>query len=241
MKWLKRIFISVGILGVVCLGGYLVYNMAYAMGETAGYDNGYSVGHEAGYNLGKTDGYNSGKQDGLEEGYISGKADGYTDGKTDGYSSGEQDGLKEGYILGKSDGYEEGYEIGVEASLGHGYTLRDPVYKEVVTFLRQDETDKGEYIEDTYICSHFARDVCNNAEEESLRCAFIELRYLEGGHSIIAFDTIDEGLVYFDPQTDERVRPLVGKRYYQCVEPKPGYYYEEPSHDDTIIDILVIW
>ena len=211
MKWLKRIFIVIGILilvGVVGVGGFALYGLAYSEGETAGYENGYSVGHEAGY------------------------------------SSGEQDGYDEGYSLGSADGYDEGYEVGVEAGLGHGYTLKDPTYEAVITFLGQDKTDENRYIEGTYgvyVCSHFARDVGNNAEEAGLRSAFVELRYLDGGHAIIAFDTIDEGLAYFDAQTDERVRPVIGKRYYQCIEPKPGYYYTRPSYDDTIKDILVIW
>jgi hypothetical protein len=215
MKWLKRIFIAIGILiliGVVGVGSFTLYGRAYSNGETSGYENGYSIGQEAGY----------------EAGYSSGKTDGYD----------------EGYILGSADGYDEGYEVGVEAGLGHGYTLRDPTYEQVITFLGQDKTDENRYIEGTYgvyVCSHFARDVGNNAEEAGLRSAFVELRYLDGGHAIIAFDTIDEGLVYFDAQTDERVRPVIGKRYYQCIEPEPGYYYTKPSYDDTIQDILVIW
>ena len=244
MKWIKRIFIVIGILILVGAGSFVLYDAAYSGGETAGYENGYSVGHEAGYSTGQEAGYEagygSGKTDGYDEGYTSGRADGYETG----YSSGKTDGYDEGYILGKTNGYDEGYEVGVEAGLGHGYTLRDPTYKEVITFLREDKTDKNKYIEDTYgvyVCSHFARDVDNNAEEAGLRCAFVELRYPEGGHAIIAFDTIDEGLAYFDAITDERVKPVVGKRYYQCVEPKPGYYYEKPAHDDTIMDILVIW
>ncbi|MBA7672561.1 hypothetical protein ES703_80742 [subsurface metagenome] len=214
------------------------------MGEAEGYDKGRSAGQKIGYSLGKTDGYDSGKQDGYGEGYVSGKQDGYGEG----YVSGKQDGYDEGYVSGRGDGYilgeADGYDEGVEASLGHGYTLRDPTYREAITFLRQDKTDENKYVEDTYgvyVCSHFARDVCNNAEEAGLRCAFVELRYPEGGHAIIAFDTIDDGLAYFEPRTDERVRPVVGKRYYQCVEPKPGYYYPKPAHDDTIMDILVIW
>ena len=216
MKWLKRIFISIGILVLICLGGYIVYNVAYAIGEAGGYDKGCSAGEKVGYSSGKTDGYSLGKQDGYSEGYNS----------------------------GKTTGYEQGYDEGVGASLGHSYTLRDPTYEELVTFLRQDKTDTNEFVEDTYgiyVCSHFARDVCNNAEEDGLRGAFVELRYPEEGHAIVAFNTIDEGLVYFDPQTDERVKPIIGKRYYQCIEPKPGYYYEKPPHDDTIMDILVIW
>jgi len=220
MKWIKRIFIAIGILILVGIGSFVLYGVAYSEGETAGYEDGYSVGREAGYSVGK--------QDGHHEGYISGKQDGYD----------------EGYILGEADGYDEGYGVGVEAGLGHGYTLRDPAYNEVVTFLREDKTDENQYVEDTYgvyVCSHFARDVCNNAEEAGLRCAFVELRYLDGGHSIIAFNTIDEGLVYFSPQTDERAKPVVGKWFYQCIEPKPGYYYEKPPFDDTIMDILIIW
>ena len=216
MKWIKRIFISIGILGLICLGGYIVYNVAYAIGEAGGYDKGYSAGQKVGYSLGKTDGYSLGKQDGYSEGYDS----------------------------GKDTGYEQGYDEGVGAGLGHGYTLRDSTYRETVTFLRKDKTDKNEYVEDTYgvyVCSHFARDVCNNAEAEGLRCAFVELRFPEGGHSIIAFDTIDKGLVYFDAITDERAKPVVGKRYYKCIEPKPGYRYVKPAHDDTIMDILIIW
>jgi hypothetical protein len=216
MAWLKGIFISIAVLVLIGLGGYVVYNVAYGLGEVEGYDkgceDGYSVGEKAGY----------------EEGYSSGKRDGYS----------------EGYGSGKATGYEEGYDEGVGASLGHSYTLCDPTYEEALAFLEQDRTNNNEFVKGTYgiyVCSHFARDVCNNAEKEGLRCALVELRYMEDGHAVIAFDTIDEGLVYFDPQTDERARPVIGKRYYQCIEPKPGYYYEEPPHDDTIMDILVIW
>jgi len=216
MKWIKRIFIAIGILILVGAGSLVLYVVAYSEGETAGYEDGYSVGQEAGYSSGKDEGYALGSKEGYDNGYTSGKA----------------------------DGYEGGYTEGIGAGLGHGYTLRDPAYREAVNFMAEDKTDENKYVEDTYgvyVCSHFARDVCNNAESEGLRCAFVELRYLDGGHAIIAFATIDQGLVYFDAITDERARPVVGKRYYRCVESGPGYYYEAPSHDDTIKDILVIW
>jgi len=213
---LKRFFILMAILAVICLGGFIVYSIAYGVGETAGYGNGYSVGHEAGYSLGGQDGY--------DEGYDLGKEEGYST----------------GYTSGKTDGYQEG----MEAGLGHGYILRDPTYAQAVAFIRDDRTNENEYVEGTYgvyVCSHFARDVCNSAEGKGLRCAFVEIRYPDSGHAIVAFNTIDEGLVYFDAVTDERVRPVVGKRYYQCIEPRPGYYYAPSSFDDTIMDILVIW
>jgi hypothetical protein len=210
---LNRILISLAVLVVIGFSGFIVYNVAYARGETAGYDRGYSSG--------QTVGYSSGEQEGYDEGYTSGVQDGYA----------------EGYATGKVDGYNEGVNAGAE----HGYTLIDPTYGQVVSFLSADRTNDNEYIEDTYVCSHFARDVCNNAEGEGLRCAFVDIRYPDGGHAIIAFDTVDEGLAYFDAITDERVRPFIGERYYRCIEPRPGYYYEAPSFDDTIMDILVIW
>lgn len=169
----------------------------------------------------------------------------YSDGETAGYNNGYSTGTATGYNLGEADGYisgkADGYDEGLEAGLGHGYTLKDPTYSQAVAFLRQDKTDNNKYIEDSYVCSHFARDVDNNAEEEGFRCAYVGINYPDGGHAIIAFDTIDKGLVYFDAITDESVKPVVDKRYYQCIEPKPGYYYEEPSYDDTIVDILVVW
>ena len=213
MRWIKRILISIVLLVAVAFGSAVLYGVAYGEGETAGYDSGYG----SGYSTGQEAGYSSGRQDGYDEGHGLGKAEGY------------------------AGGYDEGFDEGVEAGLGHGYSLRDPTYRQALDFLERDKTDRGEYIEDTYVCSHFARDVCNTAEVEGLRCAYVGLIYPEGGHAIIALETIDRGLVYFDPQTDEKVNPVLGKPYYQCVVPREGYYYEKPSFDDTIQDILVVW
>ncbi len=204
---MKRIFISVAILAVICLGGFIVYNIAYGIGDAAGYDKGYSAGQEVGYSWGKQDGYDLGKEEGYNTGYTS----------------------------GKTDGYDDGYAQGMQAGLGHGYTLRDPTYKEAVVFLREDKTDRNRYVEDSYTCSHFARDVCNNAEAEGLRCAFVELRFREGGHSIIAFDTSDKGVVYFEPQFDDEVKVIINQSYSRLND------YQGSPVNDTIMDILVIW
>jgi hypothetical protein len=213
---LKRVLMPIAIVVAVCLACSIAYQVAYGIGGKAGYDKGYSSGHNVGYSAGIEDGY--------DKGYISGEEDGYAD----------------GYATGKADGYNEG----ASAGLDNGYTLIDPTYGQAVHFLTVDKTSDNRYIEGSYgiyVCSHFARDVCNNAEEQGFRCAYVEIRYPDGGHAIVAFNTVDEGLVYFDAMTDERVRPVIGMRYYQCIEPREGYYYEAPSFDDTIKDILVIW
>ncbi|MCJ7426752.1 MAG: hypothetical protein MUO17_06485 [Dehalococcoidales bacterium] len=205
--WLKRIFISIGILAAVGGGGFILYNVAYAVGDAAGYDEGYLAGQKVGYITGNQDGYD------------------------DGYNLGQD----EGYGEGEAAGYEVGYTDGVDAGTGHGYCLQDPTYAEAVAFLSSDRTDRNRYDDDSYVCSHFSRDVCNNAEAEGWRCAFVELRYSDSGHSIVAFDTIDQGLVYFEPQFDDEVRVELGRSYSQLND------YVIPSFDDVIRDILVIW
>ncbi len=119
--------------------------------------------------------------------------------------------------------------------------LHNPTFEEVLEFLERDPTDANEYLEGEYVCSHFAADVNNNAEKQGIRCALVDVRFPDSGHAIIAFDTTDEGMVFFEPLTDDRVRLVIGKRYYRCLEPKPGYIYETPSFNDTIVDIVVIW
>jgi len=122
------------------------------------------------------------------------------------------------------------------------YKLHDPTYYEVKSFLEKDQTDKNIYSEN-YTCAYFSRDVNNNAEESGIRTAFVELEFPAGvpGHAIIAFNTTDKGLVYFEPQYDVEVRPEIGKRYFECLEEIPGYYWVGPEYNDTIVDVFIWW
>lgn len=134
-------------------------------------------------------------------------------------------------------------EISYEGLMtGHGYTIIDPTYSEMMSFLRADDTDKAEYIKDEYACTEFATDLCNSAEEEGIRCAYVTLKFAGGsGHAIVAFDTIDKGLIYIEPQYDDLVRVEIGKHFHKCVVPKDGYLYEKPDYDDTIEEVLIVW
>ena len=244
MKWFTTGIAIIIVVAALGYGGYSVYGMGYSSGETTGHDVGYASGYATGHSEGMESGYDDGYQEGQSDGYDTGEEDGYVAGFDAGEKTGYSDGLATGKNLGYDEGFQagetDGYAQGVEDGLGHGYTVKDPTRYEVLTFLHQDTTNENEYIED-YVCSHFARDVCNNAEEQGFRCAFVELRYEGEGHTIIAFNTIDNGMMYFEPQSDEQVEPEIGKRYYQCIIPEPGYYYEMPDYDDTIKDILIIW
>ncbi len=125
---------------------------------------------------------------------------------------------------------------------GHGYTIKDPTYTEMVRFIANDDTDKAEYIKGEYECTEFSTDLCNRAEEEGLRCAYVSIRFPGGrGHAIVAFNTIDKGLVYVEPQYDDLVEIEIGKPFYQCVVPSGSYTYEKPAEDDTILEVMVAW
>ena len=125
---------------------------------------------------------------------------------------------------------------------GHGYTIKDPTYTEMMRFIADDDTDKAEYIEDEYECTGFATDLCNRAEEKGIRCAYVSIRFPDGrGHAIVAFNIIDKGLVYVEPQYDDLVEIEIGKPFYQCAVPAGNYTYEKPAQDDTILEVMVAW
>jgi hypothetical protein len=125
---------------------------------------------------------------------------------------------------------------------GHGYTIKDPTYKEMIRFISDDDTDKSKYITGEYECTDFATRLCNNAEEKGIRCAYVSIRFPGGkGHAIVAFNTIDKGLIYIEPQYDDLVNIVIGKPFYKCVVPEEGVVYEKPAQDDTIEKVLVAW
>ena len=121
------------------------------------------------------------------------------------------------------------------------YILHDPTYSEVINFISRDRTDTNRYIEGEYVCSHFARDLNNHAEKQGIRCAYVEIDLKEGGHACVAFNTTDRGLVFFEPQTDERVKLQIGKQYWaDCVIPKGNYYYERDPND-VVVNFVLYW
>jgi hypothetical protein len=117
----------------------------------------------------------------------------------------------------------------------------NPTAAEILNFLSADKTDLQVYKDNEYLCSHFASSLNNAAETQGIRCAVVIIRFPLKNHVIVGFETTDEGMLYFEPQTDEQVWPVIGKEYYQCIKAKPGFHYEKPDYNDTIIDVIVCW
>jgi len=124
---------------------------------------------------------------------------------------------------------------------GSRFEQHNPTYNEVIDFIKNDKTNEKEYT-DEYTCLEFACETNNNAENLGIRCYIVEITFNEFAHAIIGFPTIDKGMIYIEPQSDEFVENLViGNDYWtECVIPEEGYYYlDEP--DDTIEKITLYW
>jgi len=141
-----------------------------------------------------------------------------------------------GYTCGDSNGYDAGYNNGVIAGIGTGYDLRDPTYSEMNEFLKEDATDKNAYIEGSYTCTDYAADLNNNAAQAGYNAAYAYIEYPDGtGHAIAAFQTVDKGLLFIEPQYDEEVQVVIGSSYSE----QNGYQVSD--HDDTVVRYLLIW
>ena len=99
----------------------------------------------------------------------------------------------------------------------------NPTFAELESFLREDKTDKNDYITDVYMCGDFARDVHNNAEKAGIRAAWaaILLESDDGSscyHACNAFKTTNKGLIFID-----------------CTGAQPGE--RAPSKSDTRVNV----
>ena len=141
-----------------------------------------------------------------------------------------------GYTRGDSAGWAEGYDTGVIDGAGTGYDLRDPTYSELQQFIMDDLTDENEYMDGTYTCSDFAARLNNNAIQLGYNAAYVYLAYSDGsGHAINAFQTVDKGIIFIEPQFDDEVHLEIGSSYAG----QNGY--QASDIDDTIIRYVLVW
>jgi len=127
-----------------------------------------------------------------------------------------------------------------ELKSGDKYHLHDPIYEELLNFIENDYSSND-------------REVIDNAKSQGIRCAYVMVYVggltissmdgsvsssIGGGmHTLVGFNTVDQGMIYFETGTDYQVIPIVGQDYTDCVVGNPymsGIF-------DNITDILVIW
>ncbi|MCJ7571811.1 MAG: hypothetical protein MUO82_08045, partial [Candidatus Thermoplasmatota archaeon] len=117
------------------------------------------------------------------------------------------------------------------------YEMNNPTYSEVWDFIRRDTTNYKDYNAVTFNCGHYSLAVNNNSESKGIRCALVIVNFSGGAvHALVAFNTTDKGILYIEPQSDEKVLLEVGKDYWaDCVvDVTSSYYY--PANPDNIVE-----
>jgi len=125
-----------------------------------------------------------------------------------GYADGQKD-LEEAVIEAHEQGLKEGHTAALEE---YDCLLKRPTYDEAVAFLEKDNSNllMGN-------CLTLTESVNNNAKEQGIWSQAVFFNYYTGSsygfHAIVAFDTTDKGLVYFEPMADEEVELIMGEDY----------------------------
>lgn len=113
--------------------------------------------------------------------------------------------------------------------------LRDPTYQEAVGFVASDLTDQRPY-DRSSACVAFAKEFRSNANQAGLNCAYVVVYFPEGySHALNAFNTIDRGLVFVEPQSDEMFSLVVGGPYWNRAR------YVAPEYNDTVMSYRLEW
>lgn len=165
----------------------------------------------------------------------------YKDNYTEAYNRSYAAGYEQSYYPAYDNGYARGSLIGSadasEGQVGSIMELRIPTYAELREFLAADTTDSNQYINDVYNCFDYAAELNNAAEAFGLRAAYVSIRGEGWAHALVAFDTLDDGLVYIEPQSDRVVDIVVGRPY-------PWWMAGASSStvpDSPIEEIIIIW
>ncbi|MEK7354529.1 MAG: hypothetical protein AABZ77_08505 [Chloroflexota bacterium] len=148
---------------------------------------------------------------------------------------------KKALTNGFDKGYSKGYEISQESNstkpVSRLVQTHNPTYSELTAFLAADKTDSNTYVDGHYVCFDYAADVNNKADAAGIQAAYVRLRSTDWGHAVVAFDTVDRGLVYIEPQSDQEVKLVLGQPY-----PWRQVGATSPlSASDPIIQIELIW
>jgi len=193
-------------------------------GAAQGQSNGSDEGNAAGDAAGAAEGSAAGSQEGIVAGGNAGEEDGSDDGLQDGIIDGSSKGKAEGYEAGKNKGTDAGYEDGFAQGIGAGYLIRNPTYNEAVEFLMKTTAVN-------------AAEINTEAEARGIRTGYVGFETADldtGYYELVAFETIDKGLLYFTSVNHVQVKLELGKRYSTLNG------FASPTND-TITKITIIW
>ncbi|MEE8419224.1 MAG: hypothetical protein V3S02_03835 [Dehalococcoidales bacterium] len=165
----------------------------------------------------------------------------FSEGYDYGYAQTFDVAFEEAQVEGYDKGYIKGFEIvqGLESGkeVSRLVEMRNPTFGELIEFLAADKTDEKPFISGEYVCFDYTAELNNNADAAGIRAAYVRIRSDEWGHAVAAFETVDKGLVFIEPQSDSQVALVIGKPYpwWQVGATSPLGY------SDNILEIQIIW
>jgi hypothetical protein len=95
-----------------------------------------------------------------------------------------------------------------------------PSYQELRDFLRQDDPNKP-YVIGEWECHDMSFELNKRAEDAGIRCALVLFHTTYAPrpdwqwHYVNAFKTKDQGIVYIEPATDQKVQVEIGLNYFK--------------------------
>jgi len=160
------------------------------------------------------------------------------DAKQQGFSEGYSKGYTEGLQLGNEAGYQEGSKLGYLEAGGADvsqvnkpgyYFMYNPTYDEMMMALTRSEMDS-------------AQTILDYAKANGIRAAYVRVPIArpasEGRiylYQLVAFETVDRGLVIIEPRSHREVKVEAGKSYSQL----NGFPVSQ--YDDTITKVTMVW
>lgn len=90
------------------------------------------------------------------------------------------------------------YSNGSNVVITNRENAHDPTMAELKAFLKADRTNDLVYVNGSFVCTNYAVTLHDNAEANGIRCGFVTIGF-NGScmpHSLNAFQTTDEGLVF---------------------------------------------
>lgn len=102
-----------------------------------------------------------------------------------------------------------------EALRAKAQALHDPTWEQVKALVLEDEGGSRTYKDQKYNCENFALALRDAAQDRGFDAGYVSLSYEDEsiGHALNAFDTLDHGLIYVEPQKDQIAYVKVGKPF----------------------------
>ena len=89
---------------------------------------------------------------------------------------------------------------------------QDTLYIVVKMLLSEVRTWASTYRFPNYVCTHFSKVLFDKMTVQGIRCGYVVVTFQNNmSHALVAFDTLDRGLIYLEPQDGYEVQIEVGK------------------------------